>query len=136
MTSGHLKEEAGETDPANRFLPSGGTSGTPPEDRPFRPDVLGLRAVAVMLVVIVHARLSVFPGGFVGVDVFFVISGFVITGVLLREQAATSRTDVLAFYGRRARRIIPAAIAVLVISMAAERLFIGKSFSGIRRGAG
>jgi peptidoglycan/LPS O-acetylase OafA/YrhL len=126
MTSG-LEEDAGHTELAHRVLPSGDQSGTPPEDRPFRPDVLGLRAVAVMLVVIVHARFSFFPGGFIGVDVFFVISGFVITGVLLREHATTGGTNVVAFYGRRARRIIPAAIAVLVISMVAERLIVGKS---------
>jgi peptidoglycan/LPS O-acetylase OafA/YrhL len=108
-----------------RLLPSGDEAGTPPEDRAFRPDIQGLRAVAVLLVVIVHAQLGFLPGGFFGVDVFFVISGFVITGLLLRERSATGKTRILAFYGRRARRIIPAAMFVIVVSVVAERVFIG-----------
>src|SRR5712691_990228 len=92
-----------------RFLPSGDQSGTAPGDRKFRPDVEGLRAVAVLLVVLYHARIPWMTGGYVGVDVFFVISGFVITGLLLRERAATGRTGLIEFYGRRCRRIIPAA---------------------------
>ena len=67
-----------------------------------------------MLVVLYHANVPLISGGYVGVDVFFVISGFVITGVLLRERAATSTTSILAFYGRRCRRIIPAATLVIV----------------------
>jgi len=108
-------------------LPSGDEAGTPPEDRAFRPDIQGLRAVAVLLVVIVHAQLGFLNGGFFGVDVFFVISGFVITGLLLRERSATGNTRILAFYGRRARRIVPAAMFVIVVSIVAERLFIGAS---------
>jgi peptidoglycan/LPS O-acetylase OafA/YrhL len=80
-----------------------------------------------VLVVIVHAQLGFFYGGFFGVDVFFVISGFVITGLLLRERSATGNTRILAFYGRRARRIVPAAMFVIVASIVAERLFIGAS---------
>lgn len=110
-----------------RLLPSGDEAGTPPEDRAFRADIQGLRAVAVLLVVIVHAQLGFLPGGFFGVDVFFVISGFVITGLLLRERSVTGRTRILAFYGRRARRIVPAAMLVIVVSIVAERIFIGAS---------
>jgi peptidoglycan/LPS O-acetylase OafA/YrhL len=80
-----------------------------------------------VLVVIVHAQLGFLYGGFFGVDVFFVISGFVITGLLLRERSATRNTRILAFYGRRARRIVPAAMFVIVASIVAERLFIGAS---------
>ena len=76
---------------ATRFLASGDESGTAPEDRPFRPDVEGLRAVAVLLVVLFHSGVSALSGGYIGVDVFFVISGFVITGVLLRERATYGR---------------------------------------------
>ena len=64
-----------------RFLASGDEAGTAPDDRRFRPDVEGLRAVAVLLVVFYHADVPGVTGGFVGVDVFFVISGFVITGL-------------------------------------------------------
>src|SRR6516165_8916444 len=84
-------------------------------DRSFRPDVEGLRAVAVLLVVFYHAGLSHLSGGYVGVDVFFVISGFVITGVLVREREASRRTSLGRFYGRRCRRIIPAASLVIIV---------------------
>jgi len=108
-----------------RLLPSGDESGTAPEDRKFRPDVQGLRAVAVVLVVLYHAGGSVLSGGYVGVDVFFVISGFVITGVLLRERASTGRTSILAFYGRRCRRIIPAATLVIIVAIVLSYVFLG-----------
>jgi peptidoglycan/LPS O-acetylase OafA/YrhL len=64
-----------------------------------------------------HAGVPAVHGGFVGVDVFFVISGFVITGVLLRERSGTGRTSILSFYGRRARRIIPAATLVIIATV-------------------
>ncbi len=79
----------------------------------FRPDVEGLRAVAVGLVLWFHAGLAGLPGGFAGVDVFFVISGFLITGLLVREVEATGRVSLPRFYARRARRILPAAGLVL-----------------------
>ena len=108
-----------------RFLPSGDEAGTAPEDRPFRPDVEGLRAVAVLLVVLFHAGLTQLSGGFVGVDVFFVISGFVITGLLLRERKTSDRTSILAFYGRRSRRIIPAATLVIVVTVVFSYHWLG-----------
>jgi len=104
---------------------SGDEAGTAPEDRKFRPDVQGLRAVAVLLVVLFHGGASFVSGGYVGVDVFFVISGFVITGVLLRERASSGRTSILAFYGRRCRRIIPAATLVIIVTVAVTYLFLG-----------
>ena len=110
-----------------RLLPSGDEAGTPPGDRGFRPDIQGMRAVAVLLVVLSHAQVTAFRGGFIGVDVFFVISGFVITGLLLRERSATGKTNILAFYGRRARRIIPAAMLVIVVTVIATRVLIGGS---------
>jgi peptidoglycan/LPS O-acetylase OafA/YrhL len=109
----------------DRFLASGDESGTAPEDRPFRPDVEGLRAVAVLLVVLFHSGVSTLSGGYIGVDVFFVISGFVITGVLLRERSSTGRTSILAFYGRRCRRILPAATLVIVVTVALSYYFLG-----------
>src|SRR5580692_991944 len=95
-----------------RYLPSGDEAGTAPADRAFRPDVEGLRAVAILLVVLVHAGVPHMQGGNVGVDAFFVISGFVITGLLLREHSATGGIGFLGFYARRARRILPMALLV------------------------
>ncbi|HXW38526.1 MAG TPA: acyltransferase family protein, partial [Acidimicrobiales bacterium] len=104
-------------------------SGTAPGDRRFRPDVEGLRAVAILLVVLYHAGLSGVNGGYVGVDVFFVISGFVITGVLLRERTSTGRTSLAHFYARRARRILPAATLVIVVTVVAAYFVLG-TFAG------
>lgn len=79
----------------------------------YRPDIDGLRAVAVLAVLLYHADFGGFRGGFVGVDVFFVISGFLITRLLVRELQTTGRVDFAAFYGRRSRRLLPALFAVL-----------------------
>ena len=109
----------------DRLLADGDESGTAPGDRRFRPDVEGLRAVAVLLVVVYHAGLGRVTGGYVGVDVFFVISGFVITGVLLRERQSTAKTSIIDFYARRFRRILPAATLVLLVVAVASYLFLG-----------
>ena len=103
----------------------GDEAGTAPGDRRFRPDVEGLRAVAIVLVVLYHGGLTALSGGYVGVDVFFVISGFVITGLLLRERAGSGRTSFLNFYGRRSRRIIPAASLVIVVTVIATYWVLG-----------
>lgn len=84
----------------------------------FRADIEGLRALAVLLVLVFHAQLTA-PGGFVGVDVFFVISGFLITGLLLREAQSTATVSLLQFYARRAKRLVPAASVVLITSLVA-----------------
>ena len=81
---------------------------------PFRPDVEGLRALAIGLVLLAHARVPFAAGGFVGVDVFFVISGFLITRLLVGELDATGRLSLTRFYGRRIRRLMPQAVAVVV----------------------
>ena len=92
----------------------------------FRPDVEGLRAVAVLLVVVSHV-LGVPAGGYIGVDVFFVISGFLITGLLLREHARNGRISLRDFYARRVRRLMPAAVLVLAVTnVAAYLLFTGE----------
>jgi peptidoglycan/LPS O-acetylase OafA/YrhL len=91
-------------------------TGAGPGAAGFRPDIEGLRGLAVLLVVLFHAGLGL-PGGFVGVDVFFVISGFLITGLLLRERVQTGRIDFLGFYARRVRRLLPAALVVLLVVM-------------------
>ena len=80
----------------------------------YRRDVDGLRAVAIVLVVLFHAGVGVVPGGYVGVDVFFVISGFLITGLLVDELESTGRISLSAFYARRIRRLLPVSTLVLV----------------------
>ena len=70
----------------DRYTATGDGAGTPPGDRRFRPDVQGMRAIAILLAIVYHAGLPGFSGGYVGIEVFFVISGFVITGLLLRER--------------------------------------------------
>lgn len=82
----------------------------------YRPDVDGLRAIAVMLVLNYHAFPEALPGGFIGVDVFFVISGFLITGIIARELEL-GRFSLLGFYNRRIRRIFPALIVVLCATL-------------------
>lgn len=84
----------------------------------IRTDIQFLRAVAVGLVVADHAGFPFADGGFVGVDVFFVVSGFLITGLLVREVDRTGRISITDFYARRARRILPAATVVLVATTA------------------
>ena len=73
----------------------------------YRPEIDGLRALAVIPVIFFHAGFEAFGGGFVGVDVFFVISGYLITSIILRERASGSFT-LAGFYERRARRLLPA----------------------------
>lgn len=90
----------------------------------FRPDLEGLRGVAVAVVVLFHARLLGVVGGFVGVDAFYVLSGFLITGLLLRELVTAGRLDLAAFYGRRARRILPAATVAIVAILAASAFVV------------
>ena len=89
------------------------------DQRSFRSDIQGLRALAVGLVILAHAGFRTASGGFIGVDVFFVISGFLIIGLLLREAGETRRISILDFYARRARRVIPAATVVLVVTAVA-----------------
>ena len=83
----------------------------------FRQDIEGLRAVAVVAVVLFHADVPGVGGGFVGVDVFFVISGFLITGLLWREVSTTGTVGLRRFYGARARRLLPASATVGVVTM-------------------
>ena len=90
----------------------------------FRADVEGLRAVAVLAVVVYHAGLSQVGGGFVGVDVFYVLSGFLITGLLWEELQTTAGLRLGAFYGRRARRLLPAAVLVLMVTLVASWVWL------------
>ena len=100
--------------------PLPGSSTATPQARPRRPrptyrrDIDGLRALAIVLVVAFHAGLGIVPGGFVGVDVFFVVSGFLITGLLVDEVERTGALSLSGFYARRVRRLLPLSALVLV----------------------
>jgi peptidoglycan/LPS O-acetylase OafA/YrhL len=83
----------------------------------------GVRALAVAGVVLYHAGVAWMPGGFLGVDVFFVLSGFLITSLLLAERRTTGRIDLRAFWIRRARRLLPAAFLVIAVSVLAVAVF-------------
>ena len=99
----------------------------------FRPDIEGLRGVAVLLVLFFHAGFSAFEGGFVGVDIFFVISGFLITG-LLKFQIENQTFSFSAFYHRRIRRLFPASMVTIVSTLLVASWMFGsqdlKSVSG------
>src|SRR4028118_97960 len=105
-------------DRAGHHRPGGG-DGRPAGSEPdhggggFRPDVEGLRAVAVVAVLLYHAGVPFARGGYVGVDVFFVISGFLITGLLVRELEKTGTVSLARFYSRRAKRLLPLTVVVL-----------------------
>jgi peptidoglycan/LPS O-acetylase OafA/YrhL len=90
----------------------------------FRPDIQGLRAIAVGAVVLNHAGIPFISGGYVGVDVFFVISGFLISSHLLAGLEAEGRVRFADFYARRARRILPASLVVLVLSVMGAMLWV------------
>jgi len=97
-----------------------GAAGTPRAEH--RSDIQGLRALAVALVVCFHLWRDGLPGGFVGVDVFFVISGFLITSHLINSRPTGGR-DAATFWMRRIRRLLPAALTVIVVTLLATRLF-------------
>jgi peptidoglycan/LPS O-acetylase OafA/YrhL len=90
----------------------------------FRADIEGLRGIAVLLVVGCHCGISWCAGGFIGVDIFFVISGYLITGLLAREYRETSHIDLVGFFARRARRLLPACAAVLAATLLVAALFL------------
>jgi peptidoglycan/LPS O-acetylase OafA/YrhL len=82
----------------------------------YRPDVEGMRAIAILLVVAAHAKVPWLAGGFVGVDVFYVLSGYLITGLLVQESVTTGRLRFANFYGRRLRRLLPALFLMLAVT--------------------
>ncbi|TFD11081.1 acyltransferase [Cryobacterium sp. TMT1-2-2] len=102
--------------------PAGSTGGKS-ATRTFRGDIEGLRAVAVIVVIFDHL-LGWPSGGFIGVDIFFVISGFLITSLLLKEHARTGRISLVDFYRRRIRRILPVSLLVLVVTVAIGYLLL------------
>ncbi|THV22839.1 acyltransferase family protein [Glycomyces paridis] len=111
------------------------TAGTAPaatRERPghWRPDIEGLRAVAVGVVIAAHIGFPYSAGGFVGVDVFFVISGFLITSLLLREIDRTGKVSLTGFYARRAVRLLPAAATVMLATLVAAWVWLPRTRLG------
>ena len=93
----------------------------------------GLRAIAVILVVLFHVLPGALPGGGLGVDIFFVLSGFLITGLLVAERAESGSTRFRAFWARRARRLLPALAIVLLVCTSAALMLGGDVLVGIGR---
>lgn len=93
----------------------------------YRKDIEGLRAIAILLVVAAHADLTWIAGGFIGVDIFFVISGFLITRILVNEITNTGKINLLTFYARRLQRLLPTLILVILITGIALRFLLPHS---------
>lgn len=106
----------------NATLLAGTTANRPPTL--VRPEIQALRALAVLGVLVFHLWPLRLPGGYVGVDVFFVVSGFLITDHLVREMARTGRISLPAFWARRARRLLPASLLVLLVTVLAIWLWV------------
>lgn len=87
------------------------------ENKSFRPDIEGLRGIAILLVVAYHAGMPGFTGGFVGVDVFFALSGYLITGLLVAEREKKGKISLANFYARRAKRLLPASFVVILFTL-------------------
>ena len=92
----------------------------------YRVDLEGLRGVAVLLVVFFHAHFAIIKGGFAGVDIFYVLSGFFITGLLIREREEQKRISLATFYARRIRRLMPAGLLVLIATLVASIIILPK----------
>jgi peptidoglycan/LPS O-acetylase OafA/YrhL len=109
-----------------RFFPIAGAGNRTltPARLPFRGDIQGLRGIAVLLVVLYHVGIPRFAGGFIGVDVFFVLSGFLISGLLIEETKVTGRIDFAAFFARRIRRLLPASALMLITTLIAASLLL------------
>ncbi|HEY8590716.1 MAG TPA: acyltransferase family protein [Naasia sp.] len=115
----------------SRARPSASPSSDAADHRPrqeVRPEIQALRAVAVLLVVVYHFWPQYLPGGYVGVDVFFVISGYLITKHLVNEARRRGTIDLPGFWARRVRRLLPASLLVIVVSAVATLLWVPRTF--------
>ena len=108
--------------------PSAPTSG-------YLPGLDGLRALAVLAVLLFHGGVALFAGGFLGVEVFFVVSGYLITLLLLREHDKSGSIDLKAFWGRRARRLLPAVFTLIALTLAYALIFLPEEIGGLRKDA-
>ncbi|HSD79080.1 MAG TPA: acyltransferase, partial [Solirubrobacteraceae bacterium] len=102
---------------------------------PHRPGLDGIRALAVAAVLLYHGGVAWAPGGFLGVDVFFVLSGYLITSLLLAERRANGRVDLRAFWLRRARRLLPAVVVVIAAVVAVTAAFLPGELAATRADA-
>lgn len=102
---------------------------------PFRPDIQGLRAIAIAIVVFAHAGAPGFAGGFVGVDVFFVLSGFLITGLLVEEHLANGTIRYGAFLARRLRRLLPALLVMAICVLCLATLLLSPYEASMQTGS-
>ena len=101
----------------------------------YRPDIDGLRALAVLAVVLFHLSPTLLPNGFLGVDIFFVISGFLITTILYREMEQNN-FSFANFYNRRIRRILPVCFVVIVVGLLLTHwLFLAKDYYSVANSA-
>src|SRR5215204_1561256 len=107
-------------------------SDTPEVRLSYSPGLDGLRALAVMAVLLYHADLGWMPGGFLGVEVFFVISGYLITALLLAEWHQKGRISLKDFWLRRARRLLPALYVLLVVTLGYSVVFLPGEVAGLR----
>lgn len=108
--------------------PSAPTSG-------YLPGLDGLRALAVMAVLFFHGGVALFTGGFLGVEVFFVVSGYLITLLLLREHDKSGSINLKAFWGRRARRLLPAVFTLIALTLVYALIFLPEEVGGLRKDA-
>jgi peptidoglycan/LPS O-acetylase OafA/YrhL len=117
-----LSPETGSHRPEDH---SGGTSAQPPVvSRRFRSDIEGMRALAILVIVAYHAGVPGFSGGFVGVDIFFVISGYLITGILVDTANTRVGGGLASFWARRVRRLIPGLSLMVVVTLVASSLIV------------
>src|SRR5215204_5969121 len=107
-------------------------SNIPDVRLPYSPGLDGLRALAVIAVLLYHAGLPWIPGGFLGVEIFFVISGYLITALLLAEWRQRGRIDLKTFWLRRARRLLPALYVLLVVTLTFAVVFLPGEVAGLR----
>ena len=104
----------------------------PPGAMGYQPSLDGIRAIAVLAVLLYHADLRWIPGGFLGVDVFFVVSGYLITSLLLEERRGTMTTDLKRFWLRRAKRLLPALFTMLIVTCAYAAAFVPDALYRLR----
>ena len=120
----------------NRYFAAGDVTGgsqhrTGPR-LPYVPALDGLRAIAVLAVLVYHSNVNLLPGGFLGVEVFFVLSGYLITSLLLSEFRASGRIDLKTFWIRRARRLLPALFLLLVATLGYAVIFLPQQVTQLR----